>query len=388
MKSKEEGTSSSDDGSENSNNDESSSEEKEAEVWTCPEPTTEEELKQAVQALKGNRNIPRPPKPKMPSFKASTSSKIKIAGFQKYIDSFQYNMTGTRYFRTDKRKGMHYITSVSRRICRECLPIQCLEATFLGIFLTTSMPDVERIPVSFKSKVDGHVFRHIVLAIHCTKSNKWGAIGISRKKTLAYKALEFDSFGSLILDYKTAYEKSWHELLKVYVGLPFSHDPYCGTRLHWRVVRFRVDRHPWKRISDALNEYGDECTSLMKKFYRPSSPKKKGSSVFAKFCLDGDELDSDDEIATSKKEEEEEEDTKTSSSSIPKLPPVVKSSVSTTKENVVEKKSGTAGGSSSCDATLYLEVVDNKPTTRDDEIIIPPTPAVGANTIGTSFLGV
>ena len=49
---------------------------------------------------------------------------------------------------------------------KEALPIQCLEAVFLGCYLTAGMKEVQRIPVSFKSEVDGHIFRHIVLVLH------------------------------------------------------------------------------------------------------------------------------------------------------------------------------------------------------------------------------
>lgn len=71
-------------------------EEEEKSKWVCPQPTTEEELKKIVAALKGNKMLPRPRKPKLPIFKPFVSTKTKISGFQKYIDSFQYNMTGTR----------------------------------------------------------------------------------------------------------------------------------------------------------------------------------------------------------------------------------------------------------------------------------------------------
>ena len=231
--------------------------------------------------------------------------------------------------------------------------------------------------------MDDQIFRHIVLAIHCTKTDKWGAIGISRKKTLAYKPLEFDSFGSLLLDYKKAYESCWHELLKIYVGLPFSHDPYSGTRLHWRVVRFRVDHHPWSRISDALNEYGENCASLMKRYFRSSSSPRKGD-VFAKFRLDENDVDSEDESSSTMMKDNE--DTKVMSSSVPKLPPVsvnAREEESTKEEEEEESKNN----------TLFVHVDDktsrNNHNEEDRSIMdVPPTPAVGAKTIGKSFLGV
>ncbi len=48
------------------------------------------------------------------------------------------------------------------------------------------MEDIERIPVSFKSKFGGKVYRHIILAVHHIPSDKYGAIGLSRKADLMY----------------------------------------------------------------------------------------------------------------------------------------------------------------------------------------------------------
>lgn len=119
----------------------------------------------------------------------------------------RYNHTGTLYFALRKDRGMNHLHGVAKQIMHDALPIQCIEAVFLATYLTGAFDNVrellnaaqqtphgvqiERFPVSFKSKVDGHVFRHIVLAVQCTKSNKWGAIGLSRKDTLMYKPLSF-----------------------------------------------------------------------------------------------------------------------------------------------------------------------------------------------------
>lgn len=47
--------------------------------------------------------------------------------------------------------------------------------------------------------------RHIVLGIHC--SGKYGALGLSRRKTLMYKPLVYRSLMDLIQEYKTSYEE-------------------------------------------------------------------------------------------------------------------------------------------------------------------------------------
>jgi len=65
------------------------------------------------------------------------------------------------------------------------LPIKCLEATVLGIYLTNSLPLVERFSISFKSELDYKICRHIVLAVKIR--GKYGAIGLSRKDDLHWK---------------------------------------------------------------------------------------------------------------------------------------------------------------------------------------------------------
>jgi hypothetical protein len=54
--------------------------------------------------------------------------------------------------------------------------------------------------------------------IHHTPSQKWGALGISRRQELMYKDLVFDSLSDLVADFKAGYEKWWHKLLKARIG--------------------------------------------------------------------------------------------------------------------------------------------------------------------------
>ena len=80
--------------------------------------------------------------------------------------------------------------------------------------------DLERIPISFKSQVDGNTYKHIVLAIK--HNSKWGSIGLSRRRELYYKELQFESLAELFLEYKRSYERVFHTLKRVKVGLPMS----------------------------------------------------------------------------------------------------------------------------------------------------------------------
>ena len=103
---------------------------------------------------------------------------------------------------------------------RESLPIKCMEAVILGIYLTNGIPGLGRFPINFKSEVaevsllKGRKFYyHVVLGL--TYKGKFGALGLSRRRTLMYKPLEYSSLHNLVEDYEQAYTSCGHTLLKV-----------------------------------------------------------------------------------------------------------------------------------------------------------------------------
>jgi len=50
---------------------------------------------------------------------------------------------------------MSRILETAREITRLSLPIKCVEAVFLAAYLTQGQRELERVPLSFKSSVDG-----------------------------------------------------------------------------------------------------------------------------------------------------------------------------------------------------------------------------------------
>ena len=163
-----------------------------------------------------------PRRPQLAPFPPSMRSRQKVVAIQRYVASFEYNLTGTNYFELRKDRGLRRIGITAKDIMREALPIKCIEAVFLACFLTVEVKDVDRIPIAFKSTVNGLTFQHIVMAVRHRGLDRWGAIGISRRKELGSKDLVFKSLADLILDFKQSYEKCWHELLAVYVGFEFG----------------------------------------------------------------------------------------------------------------------------------------------------------------------
>lgn len=54
----------------------------------------------------------------------------------------RYNYTGETFFVKKRDRGFRHVTSTAKLIIKETLPIQCVEAVFLGAYLTASMSDV------------------------------------------------------------------------------------------------------------------------------------------------------------------------------------------------------------------------------------------------------
>lgn len=78
----------------------------------------------------------------------------------------QYNHTGAYYFNINKKRPFSRIMDTAREVMRDALPIKCIEAVFLGLYLTCGWEDLQRIPIGFKSKVDGQVFRWAAGSMH------------------------------------------------------------------------------------------------------------------------------------------------------------------------------------------------------------------------------
>ena len=154
-----------------------------------------------IRALPDSELPPPPPMPVLPDTHSALSVKQKICAIQKFISAFQYNYSGSPFVRMQKNRGMKHVSSCAKQIISAALPIQCVEAVFLACFLTADLLAVDRIPLSFKSKMDGNTYRHIVLAIRYEK--RWGAIGISRRANLMHKDIRFDSLLEMVDHFPT-----------------------------------------------------------------------------------------------------------------------------------------------------------------------------------------
>jgi hypothetical protein len=95
-----------------------------------------------------------------PNYLTSQWEKIpineRLLALQKYISGFEYNFTNKQYFNVMKNRPLARVMDTAKEIMRRSLPIKCLEAVFLGIYLTAGMTELDRIPVGFKTAVSSH----------------------------------------------------------------------------------------------------------------------------------------------------------------------------------------------------------------------------------------
>ena len=78
---------------------------------------------------------------------------------------------------------------IAKEMIQESLPIKCLEAVILSIYLTSTLTNLQRFTIGFKTKFRGMYYRHVVLGVH--HNGSYGSLGLSRRKELMYKPLEY-----------------------------------------------------------------------------------------------------------------------------------------------------------------------------------------------------
>lgn len=216
------------------------------------------ELEAAIAAIRGNKDLPRPPYPTLPNMNAPAPMSAKIAAVQAYIEKLSYNFTGVNYFDVRKHRQMSRILETGREVTRQALPIKCVEAVFVGTYLTQGLKELERVPLSFRSQIDGVTYKHIVLAVK--HNSKWGSIGLSRRRELYYKDLVYDSLAELFLEYKRSYERVFHTLRRVKVGLPLAHEIHAGEVICWGYISVKCLDVP--TASQLLADHGRSCHRL------------------------------------------------------------------------------------------------------------------------------
>ncbi|XP_052269429.1 tubulinyl-Tyr carboxypeptidase 1-like [Dreissena polymorpha] len=228
-----------------------------------------------VSTVRENINNPQVPVPSAPmSFSPNMSIPDRLEKIQNYMNTLQYNHTGTQFFEIKKARPISGLMEVAKDMIRESLPIKCLEAIILGVFLTNGMLGMERFPVSFKTKFNDNYHRHVVLGIY--HGGRYGALGMSRREDLMYKPLIYKSLSELIVDYERAYRKYWHDVKKIKIGLPISHDPHSYEFIQWKTLTLTRSKLTQQELCREVDAHAKDIRTKSRSWSVPqtSSPRK------------------------------------------------------------------------------------------------------------------
>lgn len=137
----------------------------------------------------------------------------------------------------------------------ESLPIKCFEAFLIGLYLTTGIIGLHRFNISFKTRFNSVVYRHVILGVKFGQT--YGALGISRRSDLAYKPLngKFNSLSKLIEEFICAYQNYGHTVLRVKIGFPVIHDLKSLITINWKalvILPKKTDKADYDRELDKI----------------------------------------------------------------------------------------------------------------------------------------
>ena len=189
---------------------------------------------------------------------------------QDYMNQLTYNHTGTQFFETRPNSSMLTLMETAKAMVREALPIKCMEAVVLTIHLTNGVPGLGRFTINFKSELPQHqqqkngkrFFYHVVLGV--SLGNRFGACGLSRRKSLMDKAAEHNSLHSLVEEYDQSYRDCGQRLVKVRIGRLISHDPYSISPIPWKGLTIHPRTDEPKEIKTKLDKYSRELKSFLR----------------------------------------------------------------------------------------------------------------------------
>lgn len=197
-----------------------------------------------------------PPMIMEPIITHNMSSMQKINAVQKYLNQLQYNHTGTQFFEIKMNRSIARLYDTAKNMIKYSLPIKCLEAVILSLYLTANIKNISRFTIRFKSKFGNTKHKHIVLGI-CSNSN-YGSIGLSRRKTLMNKPITFKSLTDLILEFRNCYEQCFHSLSKVKLSSFISTDIHSCDKIEWNHFVVSLSKHSDGEIRNILEKYSRE----------------------------------------------------------------------------------------------------------------------------------
>ncbi|CAF0962329.1 unnamed protein product [Adineta ricciae] len=195
-----------------------------------------------------------------PPYHLATNNRLNVAEklrqIQTYIQRLEYNYTGMQFFEINTNRPISGLMDAARHMMTEALPIKCLEAFLIAVYLTTGMIGVDRFNISFKTRFNSITYRHVVLGIRYNQI--YGALGLSRRSDLAYRPLntKYDRLSTLINDYIQAYKNYGHTVLRIKIGSPILHDLKSFLTINWKaavILPNKTDKDDYERELDKVS---------------------------------------------------------------------------------------------------------------------------------------
>ncbi|KAM6965478.1 LOW QUALITY PROTEIN: tubulinyl-Tyr carboxypeptidase 2 [Aplochiton taeniatus] len=228
-----------------------------------------------VDGIRNAAYLSKHPVPSVPNFKPSMSVPDWLVAIQNYMKTLQYNHTGTQFFEIRKTRPLCGLMETAREMIRESLPIKCLEAVILGIYLTNGLTSLERFPISFKTQFSGHCFHHVVLG--GVWNGRYGSLGMSRRPDLMNKPLTHRTLGDLVAEFESSYKRYQHTLKKVKIGLYVPHDPHVFQPIEWKYLVLNVAKLGEEEMRKELEKHGRDMRMKILKSSTAQSPIKERS---------------------------------------------------------------------------------------------------------------
>ena len=151
------------------------------------------------------------------------------------------------------------MAEVARKIIEDSLPIKCLEAIVLGIYLINEISypnmsftnNLEKFTIGFKSVSNGNIHRHVVLGVYDQSAGMYGALGMSRRSSLGSKQLKYKTLTHLLLDYIESYASFLHKVKRIKIGMPLAYSNRSFESIKWNgctITPNKDDLNDWQRL--------------------------------------------------------------------------------------------------------------------------------------------
>nr|CDS21726.1 vasohibin 1 [Echinococcus granulosus] len=243
-------------------------------------PNLEQKVLDLALCFPMKQPYPKPPRKLL----CNESTADKLDAIQSYLSSLEYNFIGTQFYAIPKSKPIRRLEVIAQTMIKEALPIKCLEAVILAIYLTRKCVELQRFAISFKSTQGENRYSHVVLGVCCR--GRFGAVGLSRRSDLMFKPLKYNKLSELINDFLSAYSDHGHKVVKINISTAIPHTPQFLETINWKGLTFLPITRPDNRWISTVDEYAQifcispltlPCNSFIRSYVTPLP--KQGASL-------------------------------------------------------------------------------------------------------------